>query len=313
MATAAYALRFDGELANQLIARAPRWLVGLLVVLLSARAAMLLAQLSGLPVSDAGNVAPPAPPPTRNVVDLPSILRANLFGQSAQIQGADNAPVTSMSLLLGGVIADSDEKRGFAMIGTSSADIKFYKVGDMVPGGVQLYAVYVDRVLLDRGGTIEALLMPLRAGSVQAPPPPAPVGGAVPVQRVQQLMRENPGILGQVIQRNVVMVDGRLQGMRVYPGANAQAFNRLGLRPGDLVTAINGTQLDERTKSEEVFNSLSSAAEARITVTRNGTQQELHLNLAEIANEAEQMAIQATQPALAPTVQGPPPGPESAR
>jgi general secretion pathway protein C len=313
VATAAYALRFDGELANQLISRAPRWLVGILVVLLAARAAMLLAQLSGLPVSDTGNVAPPAAPPTRNVVDLPSILRANLFGQSAQLATADNAPVTSMSLHLGGVIADQDEKRGFAMIGTSSTDIKFYKVGDMVPGGVQLHAVFVDRVLLDRGGNIESLLMPVRAGSVQALPPPVAVSGAVPAQRMQQLMRENPGILRQVIQPNIVMADGKVQGMRVYPGANAQAFNRLGLRAGDLVTAINGTQLDERTKSEEVFNTLSSAAEARVTVTRNGTQQELHLNLAEIANEAEQLAIQATQPEPAPIGPSPSPVPESAR
>ena len=42
--------------------------------------------------------------------------------------------------------------------------------------------------------------------------------------------------------------DGKLRGMRVYPGTNAQAFNRLGLRPGDLVTAINGTTLDDQTR-----------------------------------------------------------------
>jgi C-terminal processing protease CtpA/Prc len=103
--------------------------------------------------------------------------------------------------------------------------------------------------------------------------------------------------------------------MRVYAGANRQAFNRLGLREGDLVTAINGTLLEDRTRAEEVFNSLSSAAEAHITVERNGTRQELHLNLADIANEAERLAQQqqAGEPAPAPTGPGEQPGAESAR
>jgi general secretion pathway protein C len=316
VATGAYALRFDGELANQLISRAPRWLFGLLVVLLFARLAILVAQLAGPPVPDIDIETPAAPPPVRNVVDVPSIQRANLFGQSPQLATPDNAPVTSMALHLGGVFPYADEKRGFAIVGTSSADGKFYKVGDMLPGGAQLHAVLGDRVLLDRNGTIEALLMPVRVGSSPPPPPPPPLtasSGAVPVQRMQQLMRDNPGILGQVIQRSMVVVDGKLQGIRVYPGANVQAFNRLGLRPGDLVTAINGTQLDDRTRSEEVFNTLSTAAEARVTVTRNATQMELNLNLAEIANEAETLAQQATEPAPAPVGPVQAPAPESTR
>ncbi|MEO8315041.1 MAG: hypothetical protein ABI645_09625, partial [Pseudomonadota bacterium] len=65
--------------------------------------------------------------------------------------------------------------------------------------------------------------------------------------------------------------------------------------------------LSDQTRAEEVFNSLSSAAEANVTVERNGNRQELHLNLAEIANEAEKMA-QGANPGP-----GEPPGPDSAR
>jgi general secretion pathway protein C len=298
----AQALRFDGELAGQLLARAPRWVMGLLVILLGVRAALLLSQLAGPPALESISADPPRPPPTRNVVDVPSILRANLFGQSAPAQGSAGAPVTSMALLLAGVIADTDEKLGFAMLGTSTADIKFYRVGAVVPGGAQLHAVYVDRVLLDRGGTIEALLM-------APPPPPATMASAPPMERVQQIMRENPGILTQVIQRQAVFSEGKLRGMRVYPGTSPEAFNRLGLKPGDLVTAINGSSLDDQSRSNEIFNSLSGAAEARVTVMRGGTQQELHLNLAAIANEAERLA-QSPAPAPSP---GPLPGPDSAR
>jgi hypothetical protein len=44
-------------------------------------------------------------------------------------------------------------------------------------------------------------------------------------------------------------------------------------------------------------------------VERNGTRQELHLNLAEVASEAERMAQQGT----ANPATGQPPGPDSAR
>lgn len=295
------ALRLDGELASRLVALAPRVVLGLLIVLLGIRAAMLVAAIASPPVSEPGVGLPP-PAASRNVVDVPSILRANLFGQSAPGAGNGPAPVTSLPLLLAGVIADTDEARGFAMVGTGTQDIKFYKVGDVLPGGARLRGVLVDRVLLDRGGTVEALLLPPRTSlALGVAPPPAPPAPAASVERVQQLMRENPGILGQVIQRQAVFADGKLRGMRVYPGPNAAAFSRLGLRPGDLVVAINGSRLDDQTRSNEIFGTLANSAEAHITVARNGAEQDLLLNLAEVANEAEQLV----QP---PAGEVPPPG-----
>ncbi len=44
-----------------------------------------------------------------------------------------------------------------------------------------------------------------------------------------------------------------------------------------------------------MFNTLGSSAEAHVTVERNGRTQELNLNIAEIANEAERLAT-APQP-----------------
>jgi len=306
VATVAQALHLDGELVGQLIARAPRWITALLVVLLGVRAATLVAGLAG------GSAPPPPeavrPPPVRNVVDIPSILRANLFGQSAPAAGS--APVTSMALVLAGVIADIDEKRGFAMLGASPTSIKFYRVGETVPGGARLHAVLVDRVLLDRGGTVETLLLPRRTTSSTAAPPLASAANpAQSAQRVQQLIRENPGLINQVIQRTPVLAEGRLRGIRVYPGSNAQAFSKLGLRPGDMVTAINGTTLEGQTRPDEIFNTLSNAAEARVTVIRNNSPLDLQLNLAEVASEAERLSISPAPPDGVP----PPAAPESAR
>ena len=84
-----------------------------------------------------------------------------------------------------------------------------------------------------------------------------------------------------------------MNGFRVYPGRNRPAFMRLGLRPGDQVTAINGTPLDDRDRGEQILRTLSSSSEARVTVIRGGQQQDLTLNLAQVAQEADTVAAQA--------------------
>jgi general secretion pathway protein C len=314
VATVAELLRTNGGLGGQLLTRAPQIVAFILAGLIGWRVAVILVQLAGPPVPEPFPAAAAIQLPTNKSVDVTSVLRANLFGQSDPVLDSKNAPVTSMPLVLGGVLPawDSmgrilDPKNGFAAIGTSATDVRNYRVGGVVPGGARLHEVHRDRVLLDRSGSIEALLLPLRLGT-PAPLPPPVATGAVPVQRVQQVIRDNPAILNQIMSRSAVFTGGKLQGMRVNPGPNRQAFDKLGLRPGDLVTAINGTQLSDQTRAEEVFNSLSSAAEANITVERNGTRQELHLNLAEIANEAERLAQGTANPGP-----GQPPGPDSAR
>jgi general secretion pathway protein C len=288
----AQALRLDGGFADRLLGRAPDIAVGVLVILLGARAAFLVTDLARSPASGAADT-PAGPVAVRNEVDIPSILRSNLFGKPATTEA--DTPVTSVPLVLAGVVADGDPLKGFALLGPAATSIRIYSVGSVVPGGLKLHSVYPDRVLLDRGGIIEALMLPRQPTAAGT----APIVGPVPsnaLQRVQQIVRDNPGIIGEIIRPQAVLADGRQRGFRVFPGPNAAAFNRLGLRPGDLVTAINGAALDDPSVGNEIFASLGSVAEARVTVTRNGSQQDLILNLAEVAAEAERMNSSGAAP-----------------
>ena len=79
---------------------------------------------------------------------------------------------------------------------------------------------------------------------------------------------------------------GRLRGFRAYPGRNRAAFGRLGLRPGDLVTAINGTPLDDPQRSQEVLNTIQSSERATVTIERAGQKQDITLNIAQVATQA---------------------------
>jgi general secretion pathway protein C len=297
---------------TQLLVKAPPVILGLLIVLFAFRAALLVSDLAGASATVTSRAGQPAAPPvSRQAVDLPSILRANLFGQAPLAAGLD-APVTTMGLNLSIVFTGKDEKLGWAVLGTTPTDVRTYAVGDALPGGATLHAVYDDRVLVDRGGNIEAVLLPKRLGQGTAMAMPPPVASpAASVARVQQVMQNNPGLINQVIQRQAVIENGRLRGMRVNPGPNSQAFTKLGLRPQDVITSINGTALDDQARSNEIFNTLSNSAVARVSVLRNGREQELTLNLAEIANEAERLAV---APPPAPTEAPPPPqGPDVER
>ena len=285
-----------GDWRSSLLARAPQIVTFILALALAAQLALIVVGLAGRSRQTTlatVQSAPPAPP-----LDIGGLVNAHLFGNAVvQNNSGDgvNAPPSSMPLVLAGVLATDDPKEGMAIIGESAQAAKIVNVGGQVPGGATLHSVYNDRAIIDRNGALEALLLPRRsAGTVgDAPPPPAPPAAAANneamLERMRKLVNDDPGVIGQVLRPQPVFAGGKMRGFRVYPGANRQAFARIGLRAGDLVTAINGTPLDDKDRAQEIFATLNSSTDARVSVTRNGRQQELVLNLAQIANEADQL------------------------
>ncbi len=236
----------------------------------------------------------------RSTLQIPSIVSAHLFGNAAPTVGDGDAPLTAAQLVLAGVLAVPDPKKGMAIIGPSAAGARLYTVGGAVPGGVSLYSVYPDHVLLDRGGAIESLPLPKKlAPAAEAPPPVVASGILSPGQRLQALAQGNGAMLSGILRTMPVMIGSKLTGFRIYPGSRAgvASFNRLGLRANDVITAVNGTPLDDLNRANEILQTLSSAASATVTVLRNGQSQELNLNLATVANDAENAAAQAAQAA----------------
>jgi general secretion pathway protein C len=292
-----------------LLKEGPRIATGVLGVALFVQAALIVTDL-------AGGGAKPAPVHTAAVqarpLDLEIINRAHLFGKDELGGGGGGPPIApKVPLVLTGVIAGNDAQNGLAIIGQSAQATKVYAVGDTVPGGVKLHAVYEDRVILDDNGELQTLALPRNLNPALAPPPSAALlqGGANPsFERVRRMISEQPGLIGDVVRPQPVvdLKTGRMNGFRVFPGRDRTAFARLGLHPGDLVTAINGTPLDDRDRSEQILKTLSSASEARVTVVRGGQQQDLVLNIAQLAQEADNLANQLGSPVPPAGAQGPP-------
>ena len=298
------------------LAHGPRVATWTLAILLGIQAAVILTNLAGSGRTPKLALAPP--PQIRNQsVDVAAITNAHLFReapvQALPGQNAANAPQTSMPLVLTGIISADDPQNGLAILGENAAAAKVYAVGDNIPGGAKLHSVFSDRVVIDRGGNLESLYLPrqLQGGS-----PPPPSTAAVPTQpaldRMRRLITEDPGLLADIMRPQPVFAGGKqMKGFRVYPGRNRQAFNRLGLRPGDLVMSINGTPLDDPSRGQEIFRTLGSSSEAHITVIRGGQQQDLTLNIAQVAQEAEGLVGSqgASQSDQAQPVQPPTPEP----
>ncbi len=285
--------------------RGPRVATWVLALALGVQAAMILTDLAGADRAPSPGAIVAASRVQRPTVDVAAITSTHLFGAAPLATGnGANAPQTSMPLVLTGVIAANNPNDGLAILGPSATATKVYAVGDDIPGGARLHAVLSDHVLLDRDGRLEALALPRQLAGT-APPPSLSAAPEAPVlERMRELVSRNPGIIGDIMRPEPVFAGGKQQGFRVYPGRDAEAFIRLGLRPGDLVTAIDGTPLDDPSRAEQIMSTLGTSSEAHITVLRNGQQQDLTLDLASVEQEAESLAGSQNGPSGPPA---PPP------
>ena len=279
----------------------PRIATWVLAFALAVQAAVIVTNLSG-----SGRL-PKLPPatlvqPRSQGVDVAAIVDAHLMGlapiAAPSAQNAQAAQQSNLPLVLVGIIAADDPENGLAILGENAAAAKVYAVGYNVPGGAKLHSVLSDRVVIERNGNLEYLLLPRQLQPGAAPPPStAALQTQAPIiDRMRKLISDDPGLMADIMRPQPVFAQGKQKGYRVYPGRNRQAFTRLGLRPGDLVMAINGTPLDDPARGQEVFRTLGSSSEAHITVMRSGQQQDLTLNIAQVAQEAEGMVGQGATP-----------------
>jgi general secretion pathway protein C len=297
-----------------LLAHGPRVATWVLAFALAVQAAVIVTNMAGSSRAPKVGPASLAQTPHTQSVDVAGIAGAHLFGevpiQAAQVDPGSVAQ-SNLPLVLVGIIAADDPESGLAILGENAAAAKVYAVGDNIPGGAKLHQVLSDRVLVDRGGgRIEALMLPRQQQPGTAPPPStAMLQTETPIiDRMRKLISDDPGLMADIMRPQPVFAQGKQKGYRVYPGRNRQAFARLGLRPGDLVMSINGTPLDDPARGQEIFRTLGSSSEAHITVMRSGQQQDLTLNIAQVAQEAEGMVgSQGTAPDQAISPPPPPP------
>jgi len=228
---------------------------------------------------DAGGSASDAFPRTTSPFE--TIKSARFFGtlEGSSASSSAVAPVSTQGLVLVGVLASTDPQGGRAIIGESASLARVYAVGATLPGGSRLAEVYPDRVMLDRGGSLETLPLPRQGGT------PSTVNAGVMASGVIPSSLGTPAgdELANAIRWQAVMRSDKPSGVRVYPGGDAQRFTSLGLQSGDLILAINDSPLADQANGEQFLKTLAGAPQARLTIERNGRTETLTVDLTALA------------------------------
>lgn len=236
---------------------------------------------------------PPAPPPAMATrpPDANSIAAASLFGhyQPAANPGAaalNNAPDTQLALTLLGIYAGS-ARDSRALIATQNGDEEPYAIGDTVTPGVTLQAIFADRVVLSRNGRLETLRLDkdkqnAAGDGVALGPPPSDEDSEQlsGLARIRNEILMDPGKAQDYIRVQPVSNGGTVKGYRVFPGKNRDLFTDAGLRPGDLVTSINGVELSDTAKSMQLLADLAEVDDLTVVVDRGGQSQTIRVSLA---------------------------------
>src|SRR5262245_4080440 len=290
-----------GGAASGVAGAAPTLVSFIFILVIAAQLAALLWRVLG----SSEESATPAPVVTAAApaVDLNAIVNAHLFGVAAASGDPSDAPATAANLTLTGTLAGREPENGWAIIGANGQSARVYATGASLPGGSKLFAVYPDRVILDRNGSRESLLLPRLAGAGPAYTPrvasrnaAAPAGDGSLADNVRQILAQNPAAGGELLRPQPVFAGGSLRGYRVYPGRNRAQFAQLGLQPGDLVLAVNGAALDDPNRGLETLRGIGQGGAVTLTVDRGGQQQQLTIDPSAVVQEMQQAAQPAQQP-----------------
>ena len=279
----------DGErtlaAVNQLL---PRWVALALVVAI----AWQLARIIWLLVPGSGGEDQAMTPPSQlrtpaaeaaGQVDVQSIATAHIFGQAsgepaveAPRESYEDLAETRLSLSLKGTMPNTNQESSIAIIADNREEEKIYFIRDTVTAGTTLHAVYADRVVLNRSGTLEVLKLPKDFPKNAAPNRRSATNvsrAAANTRSIQNVVTENVTRLADVIRPTPYYVSGQMQGYRVYPGRDRKQFAALGLRPGDLIKDIDGAALTNPQQATQIFQNLGTAEQVSVTVERNGQPQ----------------------------------------
>jgi general secretion pathway protein C len=240
----------------------------------------------------------------RSAADYTALAGAHLFGEAAgpnetpvPAQLEVDAPDTTLSIRLTGVIEDEQGGVGQAIIASGRNQERKYALGQAIDGanGATLHAVYRDRVLLNRGGQLETLRLPKDTAATAgrpaaariAPPPAAPAPEPTDDGSLRNVISENASQLTNIMRLAPQVEGGQMVGFRVNPGRDRETFEALGLMPGDVVTDINGMLLDDPSRGLQVFEALGESTMANVTILRDGAPTVIVIDTSQLQNIAE--------------------------
>jgi len=222
--------------------------------------------------------------------DYLAVANAHIFGVPGAepvVEQTTEAPDTNLNLKLRGAITENDPDYAHAIIADGKGNDNVYFINDKLPGGAVLQEIQADRVILNRSGRLEALRLPKLSEALGKPASSARNLPARAPTSSRSATLSRPASFTDIMRPQPFMPNGQLKGYRVYPGRDRRKFSSLGFRPGDLITEMNGQQLNDLQTGMEVFKQLGSASQLTLTIERSGQPVVLTLDIDDFNSTAE--------------------------
>ncbi|MDP4548671.1 MAG: type II secretion system protein N [Marinobacter sp.] len=211
--------------------------------------------------------------------DLAPIAGYEMFGRSESQAGVadvirETAPETGLRLRLEGVLIGQRPEDSGAIVAGSNGETEYYRVGDTLPGNAELAEVEPARILIRRGGRYESLafeeVLGVEGIVAEAPEEPSrPAGSPDDFLANARAQLDTQGAAAlRAYGLSPASDDG--QSGYVYDGSNAM-LNAVNLKPGDVITALNGQRLGDFAQDKALFDEWRSQPRLDIEIERNGS------------------------------------------
>ena len=289
-------------------------IASLIIIILFGYIAYLFAQITWV-VLDTPNTSNHQP--LKNVqvntntliLDTKSIRSLNLFGDynaapviNNEPEEIEDAPETSLNLILAGVVASNDHNKSAAIIEYNNAQ-EIYIIDETIKGTrAVLKKVFSDRVHIRHSGRLETLMLdgfdydekkPIKKANAFTQQTTKKKPSKIKTsnqnngqpKRVDQRTNKaltkkakafkndinaDPGKITDYLQISPKRTNGNIIGYRLMPGKNAEFFKAAGLKSGDVAIQMNGLDLSQPREAAQALKALKEERDVSLLLDRNG-------------------------------------------
>jgi general secretion pathway protein C len=216
-----------------------------------------------------------------DLTDLRGLANAQFFGRAPSGNPAAEASVapSNLNMTLTGVVARASG--GCALVIVQGQPESAFCSGEELSPGVRLDSVQRDRIVIVRNGAREAVFMKdVDASTASAAPPQTPIVQSVGTDRQLVDRRQLQQQLGRPEFLNQALIvpnpDGGFLVRQVQAGS---LYEKLGLRPGDVIRNVNGQPLTSMDDVMRLYQQFGTAQRVLVDVQRQGRSETLYYDM----------------------------------
>ncbi len=235
----------------------------------------------------------PPPPPEFKTFNI--ITRRNIFNPNAPEEdlieqlregkmGLDEAgaiPSTQPFDLIGTIILSETSRSVAAIKNREKNEVESYQSGDLLTSALRVYKINPHKVYFQNldSGQLEYIELREEESTLAMAQTYEPVSGGIREMGGGQFIIDRGALEATLANPNEILtharavpniVDGKIQGFKIFSIKPGSVYEQLGVRNGDTVKRINGVDLDSPAKALEFYGIIASASEISLDIDREG-------------------------------------------